>query len=83
MNTVEILGERDRLKFRGTEIGCIYKVTQGSPVGAIVLRTNSDSIPFVNLETGECWGNSLSNYEFEKVTGTIKVHIHDYQSTYP
>lgn len=34
-------------------------------IGDIIMRTESDQQPFVNLKDGSLWGNSLENYEFQ------------------
>ena len=42
-----------------------------------LIRTDSDSRPFVCLETGVLWGNSIENYNFEKLSGIINIEIDD------
>ena len=49
--------------------GEIVKVKEQSEVnqGDILIRTTSKVHPFVNLETGGLWGDSLDGYYFEIV----------------
>lgn len=67
----------DALKFdAGTLIQVkehITEYSEESNKGDVLIRTESNTSPFVNLSTGALWGNSLCNYTFERVIGSIKI----------
>lgn len=41
----------------------------------ILMRTDSNTSPFISLASGGLWGNSLENYHFEKILGELKIEI--------
>lgn len=82
MRNVKIIPiTEEKILFIGKETlnikeGSIVRVTASEMNNdEILIRTNSDERPFVNLQNGTLWYNSIDSYSFEIIKNQINLQI--------